>query len=440
MRLALEVQRLISRSVVSVSTKLSAAAVLGMATLPVLPHDAASWMSTSAGDAPRAPVELIHARPVPLLEAPAADPEFQLVARRTRARREPRPPEPGDEPPPKTPAVTPAPQPAAAEARRDEAGTRTGKVSAITPPEPPAPPAKLEPEATPAEPPKPDVWSDAEVIAALRECVKVLAPIAADIDIAEPVKREQCGAPAPVLLKRIGSGANKVELNPPALVNCAMVASLHTWVERTLQPAAQEAFGSPIARLRNASGYACRNRIGSATHTDRLSEHALANAVDIAGFVTADGRAIEVGRFWGPTARDEREAERTAAAQARNAPAPAETSRPTRVSDRKISAIASAAAAEPARDKKGATTARTAELQKPGKTKSDAGADSHAIPAAPSGQGEDVRKTAEAHFLRRLHKGACGVFGTVLGPEANEAHRDHFHFDLAHRRHSALCQ
>jgi len=51
-----------------------------------------------------------------------------------------------------------------------------------------------------------------------------------------------------------------------------------------------------------------------------------------------------------------------------------------------------------------------------------------------------VAKSAEAQFLRRLHKGACGVFGTVLGPEANEAHRDHFHFDLAHRRNSAYCQ
>ena len=43
-------------------------------------------------------------------------------------------------------------------------------------------------------------------------------------------------------------------------------------------------------------------------------------------------------------------------------------------------------------------------------------------------------------FLRRLHKGACGTFGTVLGPEANEAHRDHFHFDLAARRRNAFCE
>ena len=34
-------------------------------------------------------------------------------------------------------------------------------------------------------------------------------------------------------------------------------------------------------------------------------------------------------------------------------------------------------------------------------------------------------------FLRAVHSGACGTFTTVLGPEANSYHSDHFHFDLA---------
>jgi hypothetical protein len=47
----------------------------------------------------------------------------------------------------------------------------------------------------------------------------------------------------------------------------------------------------------------------------------------------------------------------------------------------------------------------------------------------------------EATFLRRLHNGACATFRTVLGPDANEAHRNHFHFDLAPRkRTTALCE
>ena len=49
-------------------------------------------------------------------------------------------------------------------------------------------------------------------------------------------------------------------------------------------------------------------------------------------------------------------------------------------------------------------------------------------------------RTREAEFLRAVHAGACGVFSTVLGPEANEAHRNHLHFDLMPRRHKALCE
>ncbi len=37
----------------------------------------------------------------------------------------------------------------------------------------------------------------------------------------------------------------------------------------------------------------------------------------------------------------------------------------------------------------------------------------------------------ERAFLRAVHAGACAEFTTVLGPEANVFHRDHFHVDLA---------
>ena len=37
----------------------------------------------------------------------------------------------------------------------------------------------------------------------------------------------------------------------------------------------------------------------------------------------------------------------------------------------------------------------------------------------------------EQAFLRRLHQSACKRFGTVLGPDYNSAHANHFHFDMA---------
>lgn len=40
----------------------------------------------------------------------------------------------------------------------------------------------------------------------------------------------------------------------------------------------------------------------------------------------------------------------------------------------------------------------------------------------------DIRERA---FLRAVHRGACNGFNTVLGPDADRFHRDHFHMDLA---------
>jgi hypothetical protein len=35
----------------------------------------------------------------------------------------------------------------------------------------------------------------------------------------------------------------------------------------------------------------------------------------------------------------------------------------------------------------------------------------------------------ESEFLHRVHRRACGYFRVVLGPDANAAHANHFHFD-----------
>ncbi len=44
-----------------------------------------------------------------------------------------------------------------------------------------------------------------------------------------------------------------------------------------------------------------------------------------------------------------------------------------------------------------------------------------------SGEGD------KALFLRQVRDGACDLFSTVLSPEYNAAHADHFHFDMADR-------
>jgi hypothetical protein len=356
---------------------------------------------------------------------------LQLAAARRRAKQAKREAEPE---PRRTPSAVAA-----------EGSVRHPSGIAAEPDNVPVATAKGEPEAKEPEP-KPDVWSDAEIITALKECVRVLGPIAAEVEVAPPIKQEECGTPAPVLLKSVGSGNGRVVLNPPATVNCAMVAGLSAWVEKTLQPAAQETFGSPIVRLRDASGYSCRNRIGGTHNADKLSEHAKANAIDIGGFVTADGRTIDVGRFWGPTARDIRAAEQQAAQRARDEKAAREAAslkearpEPAKATPTRGGSAIATKSETPPRERERQKDA-VAELQGQGQGRSMVDARSIPLPSSGAAIGTDRSNVVEAAFLRRLHRGACGVFGTVLGPEANEAHREHFHFDMTPRKRSAYCE
>ena len=42
--------------------------------------------------------------------------------------------------------------------------------------------------------------------------------------------------------------------------------------------------------------------------------------------------------------------------------------------------------------------------------------------------------------MRKMHRTACGPFGTVLGPDSDRFHRDHFHFDTAQYRSGPFCR
>lgn len=46
----------------------------------------------------------------------------------------------------------------------------------------------------------------------------------------------------------------------------------------------------------------------------------------------------------------------------------------------------------------------------------------------------------KGQILKQMHRSACGPFGTVLGPESDRFHRDHFHFDTARYRSGSYCR
>jgi hypothetical protein len=119
-------------------------------------------------------------------------------------------------------------------------------------------------------------------------------------------------------------------------LTCPMALRYALWERQVVRPAAGRILDAEVTRVDHLGTYACRTVYGRPG--ERPSEHARANALDVAGFRLDDGRRVTVLKAF---AADD----------------------------------------------------------------------------------------AEGRFLRAVRDGACGVFGVVLSPDYNAAHRDHLHLD-----------
>ncbi|MEL7129322.1 MAG: extensin family protein [Pseudomonadota bacterium] len=81
----------------------------------------------------------------------------------------------------------------------------------------------------------------------------------------------------------------------PLRMTCAMAAALYVWEREAVRPLAERYFSSEAARIETFGTYSCRNIAG----TRRRSQHATANAIDIAGITLANGRLISIKTDWG---------------------------------------------------------------------------------------------------------------------------------------------
>jgi hypothetical protein len=85
---------------------------------------------------------------------------------------------------------------------------------------------------------------------------------------------------------------------PAFTLTCGAALSLTMWERHALQPAAQTHFGQPVARVEHFGSYAWRNVRGARGEGERRSQHASANAFDVAGFRLRDGRQISLVNHW----------------------------------------------------------------------------------------------------------------------------------------------
>ncbi len=81
-------------------------------------------------------------------------------------------------------------------------------------------------------------------------------------------------------------------------MRCGLARAFTGWARNAVAPAARQILGSDLVRIESYGSYACRNVVGNRASAGRRSGHAIANAVDIAGFVLADGRRVRVEGGW----------------------------------------------------------------------------------------------------------------------------------------------
>ena len=105
----------------------------------------------------------------------------------------------------------------------------------------------------------------------------------------------QCGYADGVRLQADRPGA--IRFAPSGLVTaCPVAAALVIWERDVVQPAARRHLGAPISRIDHAGSYSCRRLYGRAD--GQYSEHATADAIDVTGFRTENGKSISVLRDW----------------------------------------------------------------------------------------------------------------------------------------------
>jgi hypothetical protein len=107
------------------------------------------------------------------------------------------------------------------------------------------------------------------------------------------VQSEQCHIRGRVSLSGVG-----VARLAAIETRCAVALRMAMWEHHSLQPAARDILGADVTQIDQIGSYNCRALRTSSGATNRMSTHATANAIDIAGFSLSDGRQITLLGDW----------------------------------------------------------------------------------------------------------------------------------------------
>jgi hypothetical protein len=137
-------------------------------------------------------------------------------------------------------------------------------------------------------------WQLAELRHEPDLCRRVLtAPHIDAVVVPDNPLRDGCGWVNSVRLAAAGGARVSVDK-----LSCETAAAFALWMAHDVQPLARSLLGERVASVRHLGSFACRNIVGPRFWKHIRSEHATANAIDIAGFTLADGRQISVLNHW----------------------------------------------------------------------------------------------------------------------------------------------
>ncbi|GAA5072077.1 extensin family protein [Lysobacter panacisoli] len=111
------------------------------------------------------------------------------------------------------------------------------------------------------------------------------------VPLPDRITGEHCGFDNAVRIER-----SSVAVSEPFSLSCRAALSLAMWERHALQQAAQAHLGVRVRRIEHLGSYACRNLYSQ--QGGRRSQHATADALDIAAFVMEDGRRVSVLHDW----------------------------------------------------------------------------------------------------------------------------------------------
>jgi hypothetical protein len=110
-----------------------------------------------------------------------------------------------------------------------------------------------------------------------------------------------CSTLGTVRLASLKADDTRLELSNLGPVTCPVASTFAGWARYGVDRAAQQFLGSALVRIETMGSFNCRNVAGSG----RRSAHATANAIDVSGFVLADGRRVSISGDWrGGTAQE----------------------------------------------------------------------------------------------------------------------------------------